>query len=80
MPTITQGRVIPDTDRERIAAELREQFDSEIAPDVLNAIADAIRARKTGWVRPHIKITDGRITGFQLQTDFTKDLDRRRAD
>ena len=80
MATITQGRVIPDTDRERVAAELREKFDLDVAPDVLAALFEAITKRKTGWIRPHIRVTDGRITGFQLQTDFSKDLDGRRGD
>ena len=74
MTQITQGRELADTDQERVKAELKK-FDNRAAADILNALSDAIKLKKNGWIRPHFKITNGQLTSFQLQTDFVKDLD-----
>ena len=71
---ISRGKEIPDSDKERIAAELM-RFDKHVAFEILKVLTEALSARKNGWVRPHLFIQDGRIAKFQLQTDFVKDLD-----
>lgn len=145
MATITQGRVIPETDRERIAVGLRDfesrvgppmlfllswmvecrrtgilwvhlqlkngelarysveiKFTEECAPapvkvpgdveceilyfnqncagDILRTLSDAILRRENGWIHPHLKLSDGRLTWLQCATDFGKALDDRDGD
>lgn len=77
MARITTGREIATTDAERVSAELR-LFESVAAQDILTALSEAVKNSKTGWIRPNIRLTSGKITCFQLQIDFVKDLDGHR--
>lgn len=73
-PQITAGKLIPETDAERVAVALRafEHKAQEFTAD----ISGAIQNHKTGWVRMHVMVSGGRLCKAQIQTDFSEDLDK----
>lgn len=145
MITVTQGRVIPETDKERAAAGLNkfqaevgppmldlmtwmvtnrrsgilwihlqlkegelarysleikcneefgnspargkgdaerevQRFTSKASGEIMKTLSDAIVRRESGWVHPHLKIQDGKLTWLQYATDFGKALDECNGD
>lgn len=71
---ISQGRVVPETDAERVNSEL-ERFSRTVAPEVLRALTDAIQRRRSGWVRMFVQLKDGRMVGGNCSPDLSIDLD-----
>ncbi len=74
MITLNPGRVIADTDAERLIVELK-RFDAQIATEVLKLLTDMIRNRRDGWVQMQVRVKGGSLTGHQCVLNFSKDLD-----
>lgn len=71
---LTAGREIADTDKERIALELRS-FERKAAVDFLKLLTSMIRDRRTGFARLIVQVNDGELAKVQYQTDFAVSLD-----
>jgi hypothetical protein len=74
MVTLTAGRNIADSEKERVKAEL-DAFNTRVGPEVLKVLTKFILERKSFAVRVQIHGTDGRIEKVQIQPDFTIALD-----
>lgn len=71
---ISRGRAIPETENERVAEAIK-QFNKTAGPRILEALGALIRGNASGWVRPNIRVTNGRPTSVQLVCEVTIDLD-----
>ena len=74
MVSLTQGRVIAETDQERLALELR-RFDAQVATEVLRLLTDCIVNRRDGWVQVQVRVKGGSVSSHQCAMNFSKDLD-----
>jgi hypothetical protein len=71
---ISQGRVIPDTDAERVAYEL-DRFTRSVGPEILRALTDAIQRRKSGQLRMFLNLKRGSMESCNVVPDLAVDLD-----
>ena len=79
MVSLTQGRVIAETDKERLALELRK-FDAQVATEVLRLLTDCVVNRRDGWVQFQVRVKGGTISSHQCVMNFSKDLDETRPE
>lgn len=61
-------------EQEAVDAEVL-RFNRNAAGEVLRMLSDAIVRRESGWIHPHLKLHEGKLTRLQYSTDFGKDLD-----
>lgn len=74
MVSLTQGRVIAETDQQRLAFELR-RFDAQVATEFLKLLSDFVIHRRDGYVQLQVRIRGGVVSSFQANPCFAKDLD-----
>lgn len=72
MPTISQGRVIAESDRERIAAGLRK-FEAVVGPPLLDALSWMVKDQRTGILWVHLHIKEGDFVRYKLEMNFTEE-------
>ena len=78
MIVLTAGRFIPDSDGERVKAEL-DAFSRDAAPAILEELTRMVLKRKTGTIRVQIFVDDGRIGIAQIQPDYKVPIDGSRT-
>lgn len=71
---ITPGGNPADTDRERLAAEVR-RFDSQVATVFLRLLSDYVMHRRDGVIQLQVTIKGGSLSRYSCTPSFTKDLD-----